>query len=300
MKFIRCMGVAVLIAVLSLSISSIAETLENEPTSRSAVAAKEKQDASVRQAVTAYTNALVAANQQYKKELKIAMDAALQSKNLEEANRIDTTLKDVEKQLAELKGKKAGSPDEADSKRIIDLMPLIDQGQDAMNGVWTATKDGITSDNADQARLRIPYQPPAEYDFQIEFTRVSGNRDIVQIASQADHHFAWRMAAWYDTISGFEMLHGRGVRDNGIAVKTPHLLMDRTRHTSVLQVRAGSVRAIVDGKLISEYKTDFSEVSLPGDLDIKGGYLGLGSLLSPTTFHIVQIREVTGKGRALR
>ena len=60
--------------------------------------------------------------------------------------------------------------------RTVDLIPLIDVDKDAVSGTWTLDHGAIVSDESDWARLRIPYEPPDEYDFRIEFIANFGQR----------------------------------------------------------------------------------------------------------------------------
>ena len=55
--------------------------------------------------------------------------------------------------------------------REIDLLPYIDPKQDVVKGDWKITADGIAIETTeDPAIVRLPYEPPEEYDFLMEFT----------------------------------------------------------------------------------------------------------------------------------
>ena len=73
--------------------------------------------------------------------------------------------------VCEIAPKAADTKQPADNMRgNIDFMPLIDTQKDGVLGKWTRTADGITVTKANEATvLRLPYLPPEEYDFEVEF-----------------------------------------------------------------------------------------------------------------------------------
>ena len=186
------------------------------------------------------------------------------------------------------------------SRRIVNLMPLIDTAKDAVKGKWVLSKDGVQSDGSDKARLRIRYQPPQEYDYCVELTRLSGNDSVVQIMSHAGHSFDWNMASRNDQ-AGLEMVDRLGVREdlNPTNVRLNPWFRNGERYRSVVQVRNGSVTTFVNGKKFVHFATDYSNLSIPDAWPIGDGVLGVGSYGSSTLFHSIEIVEITGQGRPL-
>ncbi len=186
------------------------------------------------------------------------------------------------------------------SRRVVNLMPLIDATRDAVKGKWVLSKDGVQSDGSEKARLRIRYQPPEEYDYRIELTRLSGNDSVVQIMSHAGHSFDWNMASRNDQ-AGLEMVDRLGVREdlNPTNVRLNPWFRNGERYRSVVQIRNGSVTTFVNGKKFVHFATDYSNLSIPDAWPIGDGVLGVGSYGSPTLFHSIEIVEITGQGRAL-
>jgi hypothetical protein len=182
--------------------------------------------------------------------------------------------------------------------RVVNLMPLIDIDKDVVSGTWRLSNGQPTSGTGRFDRVRIPYEPPQEYDFHVEFTRV-GSADVVcQILSHSGHDFSYINGANGNTASGFERIDGRGASDGKTAVRLNPTQDKGVRHSSVIKVRQHSISAYVDGKLMADYSTDFSELTLHNEFNIGGGALGVGSLC-PTTFHVIEVVEVTGTGKQL-
>src|ERR1700728_3904833 len=100
---------------------------------------------------------------------------------------------------------KTGAPARADGRpRSVNLIPLIDVNRDAIDGTWMLDNGAIDTGDQGVARLKIPYDPPQEYDFQIEFIRRSGNDTIGQIFGSSGHDCMWVLGGWNNTVFGFE------------------------------------------------------------------------------------------------
>ncbi len=182
-------------------------------------------------------------------------------------------------------------------KSALDLMPHIDPARDRVSGVWTLEDRELVSDAAEGARIAIPYRPPEEYDFRISFTRVGGNGDVNQILAHSGGSFVWAMGASENTFFGFGRVQGREVNDNPTTVKSPRCFENGRSYVAVVRVRKGGVAAYLDGRRITRFATNFQNMArhdrwnLPDET-----LLGLASYRSPTVFHSVHLREVSGRG----
>jgi hypothetical protein len=183
-------------------------------------------------------------------------------------------------------------------QRVVNLMPLIDLGKDVVSGTWRLSNGQPTSGDGRFDRIRIPYEPPEEYDFIIEFTRQGSNDVVCQILSHSGHSFEWINGANRNTVSGFERIDGRGAGDGKTAVVLKATQDQGKRHRSVVKIRKHSIAAYVDGNLMVEYPTDFSDLTVHGEFNIGSDAIGIGSLGS-TTFHTIEVIEVTGTGHQL-
>ncbi|MEW6357347.1 MAG: SUMF1/EgtB/PvdO family nonheme iron enzyme [Planctomycetota bacterium] len=194
-------------------------------------------------------------------------------------------------------------------QNAINLLPLIDPQKDAVAGVWQKTEDGLMSDIGFVSRVQIPYQPPDEYDFRIEFTRLEakgkkgtvGWGDVFQVLQKDGRPFHWYMGAHGNTWFGFELVGGKRFDKNATGVKIEECLQLRHRYSATVVVRRDSVKAVLHGKPISEWRPEFGALS-------EGPYagltdktlIGLGACNVQTVFHRIEVREVTGKGTFTR
>jgi hypothetical protein len=189
----------------------------------------------------------------------------------------------------------AAPPVEAEAGRrtTVDLLPLIDVTRDVVKGQGKWAKEGNVLRCDDQhlaPRVQIRYEPPEEYDFEIEFSQPMLRHAI--IALMPNRHggvFFWEVGM--DNGDGF-MLSG-----NLPAVGAPNLLKPNTRHTTVVQVRRDSVRCLLDGKELVKRQTDFA--TLTNDRWTKmpePRFLGVGCD-DPTIFHALRVIEISGPGK---
>ncbi len=185
----------------------------------------------------------------------------------------------------------------APTGRVMDLLAMIDLDRDTIAGQWKQVPGGITSDDAKFARLVLPYDPPEEYDFRIDFTRTASNQEsLLQIFRLHQRRCAWVMNGWKGTTCAFSLVSGKNGLDNGTGVKGIGLHAGE-RHSSVVKVRKDAIEAYVDGKLVTRYETDGSDLSLAKDWNLNNRPLGIGSFVSPTVFHAVEVVEISAKGK---
>jgi hypothetical protein len=186
------------------------------------------------------------------------------------------------------------------TKRTINLLKRIDPARDTMTGTWKLTTGEfapqLSSDATQHARLNIPYQPPQEYDFRVDFTRTGGDNCMAQMFTD-QNPCCLVLYGWKGTVSGFQQVKGQAADHNSTAV---HDLptSNGQRHTSIVKVRKNTIEAWLDGNMIVRYDTTGEDL---GAKDWKiDAPLGVGSQLSPTIFHTIELTEITGAGRPLR
>jgi len=70
----------------------------------------------------------------------------------------------------------------------VDLMHFIDPARDSCGaGQWQKRDNELISGDETPMQIAIPYAPPEEYDFRIEFTRDGGNNCIEQGVCESGH-----------------------------------------------------------------------------------------------------------------
>ena len=190
---------------------------------------------------------------------------------------------------------------DADWSKAVNLLALVDPLKDSVAGTWTNADGALSVAPALYARTEIPYVAPPEYDIRITFTRVSGTDNITQILSRNGKAFAWTMGGSANTVFGFETIAGVSATANKTTVKKTSCLENGRKYTSLVQVRSTGLKAFLDGKLITEWKTDYSDMDLYADWKLRDAtLLGLGSWNNAAVFHSAELVEVSGRGKALR
>jgi tRNA A-37 threonylcarbamoyl transferase component Bud32 len=211
-------------------------------------------------------------------------------------------LANVQPPLSRLVELRTPSKEPAGSRRV-NLLSLIDPDRDAVAGKWTRKADGaLFSDGSSVARVRIPYRPPEEYDFRVEFTRLGGDQAVVQSLSGFGHFFAWHIGGFDGTTCGFSRVAGANLGWAGnptACLSAAKWVNGSERCTSVVQVRRDGVRAFLGDKLVCQWPTDYRDLTVDEEWKIPDSFLGLGSNSSPTVFHQAVVVEVNGKGEIL-
>ena len=184
--------------------------------------------------------------------------------------------------------------------RVVNLLKLIDPQRDTFTGNWRLHREGSTpllsSDGTQHARLNIPYAPPEEYDFRVEFTRTGGDNCMSQMFTHKNP-CALILFGWKGKVSGFQLVKNQFADRNLTSV---HDLVTENGqlHTSEVRVRRHYIEAWLDGAMIIHYDTDGADLgSKDWTIDTP---LGVGSQMSPTTFEAIELTEISGVGHSLR
>jgi hypothetical protein len=183
----------------------------------------------------------------------------------------------------------------------INLLKLVDLNKDTLSGTWTMKGDKVVSDNS-IARLELPYEPPAEYDLKVTFSRNEGGADVFLTLTKNNRSFNWTMASgqiWF----GFGVYKGIWVPDAGCqgSIAVPSGLTNNKVQTTIVQVRKDGLKGFLDGKLLKELSSPYSDLQSHGQLRMRTeNILGVGSYNSSTTFHKIELVEISGKGKKTR
>lgn len=187
-------------------------------------------------------------------------------------------------------------------RRPVDLLKITDPSKDSVFGTWTLKEGTLASDASDFARVAFPYRPPAEYDLRVSFSRLEGTGEGVFILAQANHQFAWVLADTGPNCTSFATVKGMWHKsENPTHVSIPGSYVNGRVHKMLVEVRKGRLKATLDGKVLKEWKTDYTEMLLPEFLRMRDLTLtGFASYKSPTVLHRAELLEVSGRGRRLR
>lgn len=184
-------------------------------------------------------------------------------------------------------------------QKAINLLPLIDPASDALRGDWAQTATALIGDRSRSATIEIPYRPSEEYDFRVEFALLRKGGAGIQCVTKSGHGFTWNCFNAGGAQFGFECIDEKPLSENpsGINVELPEI---GRRYVSLVEVRNGEVRGFLDGRLISVWKTDYTNLKAGLLWRLRDAtLLGLGCQMR-TAFYSISVREVTGKGIYVR
>jgi predicted Ser/Thr protein kinase len=208
-----------------------------------------------------------------------------------------------ERALAKMKERQEGlpvePPPEAAWAGAVNLLPRVDPQKDAVAGRWKREGDTVLVEGGRPARLRVPYEPPREYDVRLMFTRRAGEHCVSLILTREGRSFILVLEprGWF----GLERVGGEDYTRNPAFVRAAGPLERHRTYTAVVQVRDTGLQAYLDGQPICRWKTDYSDLSMnPGWSLGDPPVLGLGCWDNSTLFHRLEVRELSGPGRATR
>jgi len=202
--------------------------------------------------------------------------------------KIEQTLQQIEARLQTAGG----------GKGAINLLAMVQPAKDVVSGTWKAEGRALTSDAGVLARVMLPYQVPEEYDLHVEFTRQSGGSTVCLILCHAGREFVLE-TGWGGGQTGFAYVKGLHIDQNETGTKFP--IINGRRHSFIVQVRKAGLRVIADRRQIIAWKTDYRTLTPHSGWALPDRRcVGFGSYLSPTTFHLAELTEITGSGKRLR
>jgi hypothetical protein len=131
------------------------------------------------------------------------------------------------------------------------------------------------------------------------FVRTGGVESVTQSCWAAGHQFLCYIGGAANTLVGIGEIDGK--IENASGRRATAWIQNGRRYTSVVKVRKDGVQVYLDGKLITELKTDYSNLAVNGEWQSRrGDTIGVGSWASPTIFYSVEVTEITGKGQQLK
>ncbi|PQO41979.1 serine/threonine-protein kinase [Blastopirellula marina] len=177
--------------------------------------------------------------------------------------------------------------------RWTELIPTIDLSRDVVAGRWERTPGGQLHVDAEQAaRVMIPFDPPREYDFEVRFTRHSGEESIALHFVDGSGNATFDIDGWSEHLAGIQNIDSRDMRTNPTRAEGVALANGRT-YTAEVRVRRDRVEALLDGRLIATYEGDGSNLSMLSLWTLPHPSLGLGAYDCETTFQSVRIRAIS-------
>jgi hypothetical protein len=154
----------------------------------------------------------------------------------------------------------------------VNLIPLIDIKQNVVEGHWTLEDGALVADGSHNAVLALPYDPPDEYDFIIEFTRLSGRDTVAQMFQYGTSQVVWGMGSYSDQLN-----LDAGNQRLATAID-PDVTRSDVVFTSIVQVRASGITVLLNGTVVAQYKEKVEGAKYPkGWRSLGDARLGLGA-----------------------
>ncbi len=173
----------------------------------------------------------------------------------------------------------------------VDLLQTVNT-DDAPLGLWRLTGDELEVNKMPWARLTLPYELPEEYEFEVSFTRLSGEHSIALIFAMNGHSATLDIDAWGQNLAGFQNIDGETCEVNATRV-TGYQLVNKQRYTARIIVRRNRVEAFLNDEPVATYKGNGSNLSLIEQWQLPTrNSIGLGAYDSATIFDTVRIRRV--------
>jgi len=187
-----------------------------------------------------------------------------------------------------------------DAARALNLLPLLDTQKDTLRGNWKVAPGGLVSDGTPLAFIEIPYRPPEEYDFRVSFTKVQGGDGVALTLTKSGRMFRWAMGGFGNTLMYFELVRGQTGDVNPTRVRAG--IPTGQLYTACVQVRNDGLKAFVNGNCVSQWKTDYTDMSHGNDAWGLRDPTILGLLTNATVFvfHSIEVIEVSGTGKKTR
>jgi TIR domain len=202
-------------------------------------------------------------------------------------------------------GQATGSKSATDQQgqRKIEFVKWIDPAKDAVTGNWSLANGVLTGEQSGDARVELPYTPPLEYDYRVNFTRSAGDQGISLVCYAGGHQFGWEVSGYKNTACGFLLVNGRPSGVNVTSKRQASWISNDQPHTTLVKVRQGAVEGYLDGQLISRFPTDYANLSAGAlliDRYQRKDTIGLLVRSSAVQISSIEVTEITGEGKLLR
>jgi hypothetical protein len=173
----------------------------------------------------------------------------------------------------------------------IDLTPSLDLASNAVAGQWRRSGTKIMVDATTGARLMLPYEVPEEYDFEVSFTRTSGQHSIALFFVAGSGQATYEIDAWGKHLAGIQCILGETTEGN--APSAYRELQNGRSYTARVEVRRDRVATYLDDEPVVTYEGDGNDLSVLNDWQLHSpNVLGIGAYASATTFHRVRLRPL--------
>lgn len=156
-------------------------------------------------------------------------------------------------------------------------------------GEWARSNGELVTKAAGGSRIALPLRPQGEYDFRVSFTRRTGVHSVALIFVAGGGQATFEIDAWGQHLAGIQNVDGRSLRENPTR-SANHTLQNGRRYTAEVRVRKDRVEGYLDGRLISTYRGNGSNLSMLNNWRMPDrAALGVGAWESETVFHSIEV-----------
>lgn len=147
-------------------------------------------------------------------------------------------------------------------KGEIDLLRLIDVKKHTLsNEPWSFHGPALVTPNRGAGRLQIPYSPPAEYEIEIQATRLEGNNTLTVGLIAGERPFLLSLDGFAAASSGLALLDGKKASVNDSTFRGK-VFENGQPATVTIAIRREGAAVRANGKTIIDWRGDFSRLSM--------------------------------------
>ena len=174
----------------------------------------------------------------------------------------------------------------------MNLLEVFDMDKDKIKGTWAFEGESLVCKSLHfRPRIQFPYKPPEEYDFKVSFKQAAPRGNLSLILPNKGKSFSWILSA-----SHLHQFTVSRIKQNDTRIKVDSIIKPNKLHTLVIQKRTDSVKAVLDGHILSEFKGDFRDLDEDRMTSINNKQLLGFACETPTTISVAELTEVKGKG----
>ena len=176
----------------------------------------------------------------------------------------------------------------------IDLLKLVDPQKDTVKGTWTRQKTDLVASGG-KAILELPYWPPVEYDLLVELTlnpekgRNKANAVLFPVAGQGAGRLSWFID------EGGQLCQAVPFESGGLGMP----FKPGEKYQFEVRVRRNRVTVMVNGRDTGTYWLSGQRFR-HGEKVLRDNTLPGLWCATETTYHRVEVREVSGAGTFTR
>ena len=169
------------------------------------------------------------------------------------------------------------------------VLPEVKPGEQTLAGEWKMARGELVSGDG-RCALTLPVKLAINYDVAVEFTRNAGKNSVAVFLPTLSGVGVFEVDAWDLGIAGLQLIDGEDMRRQSRFF--PARLKNGETHRLIIEVRGDQVAVNWDGEPRMTWSLTDRRLRIAPLWQIKPEVgLGVGSWMSPTTFHRIAYRS---------